>query len=173
MKNPGWNMPKRILSLEQQEKNRQRAKAWYAANKERACANVSKWQSENKEKVSEYKLRHAEANRQSINQRSSEYRKNNPDKRIVWEHARRSRKAACGGRLSLDIAERLMTLQKGCCAACRVDLAAAGKHLDHIIPLSAGGANADENMQLLCPGCNVRKGAKHPVDFMQQRGYLL
>lgn len=33
--------------------------------------------------------------------------------------------------------------------------------------------NADENVQLLCSRCNLSKGAKHPVEFMQSQGYLL
>ena len=36
-----------------------------------------------------------------------------------------------------------------------------------------GGLNADSNMQLLRAECNLQKSAKHPVDFMQSRGFLL
>lgn len=41
------------------------------------------------------------------------------------------------------------------------------------IPLWMGGANTDENMQLLRAVCNMQKSAKHPIDFMQSRGFLL
>lgn len=41
------------------------------------------------------------------------------------------------------------------------------------MPLALGGANEDWNIQLLRQRCNNQKKAKHPVDFMQSKGYLL
>ena len=38
--------------------------------------------------------------------------------------------------------------------------------IDHIRPRSKGGADVDENLQLLCPTCNGRKGNR-------SMGYLL
>lgn len=48
-----------------------------------------------------------------------------------------------------------------------------GYHVDHIQPLALGGSNDKTNLQLLCPTCNTKKSAKHPIDFMQSRGLLL
>lgn len=224
-------MARKPLTPEQAERARQRAREWYAANKDLAIANVKRWQDENPEKVSAYKAKHAEANREYNAQRAREYRANNPEKRRqavkAWAaanpervaeinaryrrrhaairaekfrsyrklnlkkvseslkrwraankdkcriHNNNRRARARGGVLSTGIVDDLMEKQRGKCACCRTDLRKAGHHIDHIMPLAKGGTNTDDNVQLLCPECNLSKHARHPVDFMQQRGFLL
>ena len=86
---------------------------------------------------------------------------------------RRNKKARVKGRgrLSWGLTKRLLVLQRGKCAACAEKMATY--HRDHIVPLALGGLNVDTNIQLLCPPCNMSKGAKPPVEFMQSRGFLL
>ena len=74
--------------------------------------------------------------------------------------------------LSVGLSAKLFKLQKGKCPCCKQPLG-DDYHLDHKMPLALGGTNTDENMQLLRSICNLQKHAKHPVDFMQERGYLL
>jgi 5-methylcytosine-specific restriction endonuclease McrA len=81
-------------------------------------------------------------------------------------------KKETGGKLSSKLAARLFVLQKGKCACCLQPLG-DDYHIDHIMPLALGGTNTDDNIQLLRAKCNLQKNAKHPVDFMQQRGFLL
>lgn len=130
---------------------------WLAANYEQHKAAASKWQAENPEK-----------RRQKV----ARWRADNPDADRIHVQNRRARKHASGGRLSLGLAEKLFKLQRGKCACCGKPL---GKdyHRDHRMPLALGGPNEDWNMQLLCAPCNLQKSAKHPIDFMQQRGFLL
>ena len=97
----------------------------------------------------------------------------NPNKRAVYEQNRRAKKRASGGKLSHGITEKLTNLQRGKCACCRSTLKDLVQHLDHIVPLALGGAHEDKNMQLLCQTCNQQKHAKHPVDFMREKGFLL
>lgn len=85
---------------------------------------------------------------------------------------RRLLKKSCGT-LSKNIDSILMALQRGKCACCKCDMTKTGSHRDHVKPLAIGGNNEDRNIQLLCPKCNHSKQAKNPVDFMQERGYLL
>jgi 5-methylcytosine-specific restriction endonuclease McrA len=68
--------------------------------------------------------------------------------------------------------ELLLKAQKWKCACCRQSVKRR-YHVDHVMPLALGGSNHPHNLQILCPDCNLRKSAKHPIDFMQQRGFLL
>jgi len=42
------------------------------------------------------------------------------------------------------------------CIAC-ADMLQPAYHIDHIIPLAAGGRNALDNLQAMCPGCHTHK----------------
>ena len=49
------------------------------------------------------------------------------------------------------------------CRNCRKDISGKGEaQLDHIVPVSNGGANEFENFQLLCRRCNLSNGGKVP-----------
>ena len=160
---------------------------YYEKNKEEIAKKTESWRSNNPEKVKKYNDKAYEKDCETIKKRSAiwainnpekiksssaKFRKDHPDLRIIWESNRRARKRASGGKLSEGITEKLFKLQKGKCACCKQKLG-DDYHLDHVMPLALGGSNTDENMQLLRSECNLKKNAKHPVDFMQSRGFLL
>lgn len=89
--------------------------------------------------------------------------------------ARKNRKVAergADGRFSAEDIERIHKAQKYRCVICRCDTRES-RHIDHIVPLASGGSNWPENLQILCPRCNIRKSNKDPVEFMQEVGFLL
>lgn len=120
------------------------------------------------EKVKAYRVANAVKKRKSDNA----WRLANPDARRRHDHNRRAKQRADGGTLSKGLSARLFKLQKGLCPCCAKPLG-ENYHLDHILPIYLGGVNADWNIQLLRQRCNNQKHAKHPVDFMQERGFLL
>ena len=77
------------------------------------------------------------------------------------------------GQISPSIVKKLMKLQEGKCINCKINLHKIGHHLDHIMPIDLGGLHADENLQLLCPTCNLRKYNKDPIVWANENGRLL
>lgn len=189
-------MTKRILSEEQKEKARQRARAWYSANRERSLEKNREWRAANAEQHRQNARDYYNANREAcIETRKAYYANNkekmaewhkqyeaeNKEKRKTWRIANRERKKEIEnnrrlkmqGNLPKGIVQKLMQLQKGLCINCKSDLKEVGHHLDHIEPISKGGKNIESNVQLLCPPCNLKKRNKDPVAWAQENGRLL
>ncbi len=127
---------------------------------------MSAWKSKNRDKVKAYNAAYGAAHREE----AKAWRRANKNVDRVHKQNRRHRER--GGNLSAGIALKLFKLQRGKCACCG-ELLGDDYQLDHIMPIALGGKNVDSNMQLLRKVCNLQKHAKHPIDFMQERGLLL
>lgn len=154
------------------EEIKKRHAAYYIANREKAMAySVAKY-TENPEKARNYSAAYRAANREQVLAANAAWAAANPEIRRIHHHNRRARIERSGGTLSKGLSAKLYKLQKGRCACCGQPLA-DDYQLDHIMPIALGGANTDDNIQLLRALCNRQKKAKHPVDFMQSRGFLI
>ena len=153
-KNPDYKTPVNPLQAEKQ-------KAWVEKNKEAYRQYQKNWAQNNKEKVAKYIKTYAQKHKDKMREKSQRNKS-----------ARKARKLGVGGKLSKDIKKKLWELQSGKCACCSKKLT-SDAHIDHIMPLALGGKNVDCNTQLLLPKCNMRKNAKHPIDYMRQKGFLL
>ncbi len=143
-----------------------------AANKEKVMARRAKWSKANRSRISAKNAEWHAANAERRNADNAKRRIENHLAYRIYKHARRAREASAEGRLSPGLHDRLMKAQRGKCVCCGKPLG-TDYHLDHIMPLALGGSNTDDNIQLLRAKCNLQKNAKHPVDFMRQRGFLL
>lgn len=83
-----------------------------------------------------------------------------------------ARRAKANAKFTTGFIDWLGNKQKWKCACCRISIKTR-RHIDHITPLKKGGAHERQNIQLLCPPCNMRKQAKDPITFMQEMGFLL
>lgn len=111
-----------------------------------------------------------------------EWSKNNPDKSKSCQKASKNRRRAlernAEGCHSPEDIRRIYSLQNGKCAYCKRELDYIYQ-LDHIVPLSKGGSNYPNNIQLLCDtidgslSCNQKKRDKDPIVFAQSLGLLL
>ena len=54
--------------------------------------------------------------------------------------------------------ERLYGRQGGYCNGCQIHFIPRNLAVDHIVPQSKGGGHHIDNLQLLCPACNSKKG---------------
>lgn len=85
----------------------------------------------------------------------------------------RARKRHAEGRYTAADIERIAAAQRRRCAYCPKRLRKGSYHIDHIVPLIAGGTNFSRNLQLTCVSCNTRKGGQDPLDFARRLGQLL
>jgi 5-methylcytosine-specific restriction endonuclease McrA len=154
------------------EKVRQSKTKHYLANKQKVIDRAKQWAHENKEKEI---LRHRVyriKNAKKCSDYSKMWNRKNKDLKRIYTQNRRAKERENGGDLSPGLENKLFELQKGKCACCRKPLG-GNFQLDHIMPIALGGKNEDSNIQLLTSRCNKQKHAKHPVDFMQSKGFLL
>jgi hypothetical protein len=154
------------------DKARASTAAWYAANAEKARATAKAWRDANPDKIRAKGAAWRKANPERCKALGAAWEKANPESRRIIYLNRRARKLAVGGKLSVGLADKLFKQQKGKCPCCRKPLG-DNYHRDHKTPLALGGANEDWNIQLLCAPCNLSKGKKHPIDFMQSKGFLI
>ncbi len=127
-------------------------KARYEANKPAALAKNREWRERNLEK-------HRDLCRS--------WARENPGEMRAIVARRRARVLGADGSYRREDIDRLRTEQGGLCVACRGDLEQLGYNVDHIHPLSRGGSNNPDNLQLLCPTCNRSKGSKLMAEWLQ------
>lgn len=150
------------------ENNKGKAAEYRNKNKEIIAARKKIYYNANKERLAAYRK---ENNERRANH-NRKYRESDPLRYRRYLHIRRTRLAAINENYESGYIKILFKLQRGKCAICRC-LIKSGYHVDHIQPISKGGTNGKDNIQLLCPTCNLTKNASDPIDFMQSRGFLL
>lgn len=92
-------------------------------------------------------------------------------KRAEWQRCREQAKRSGSKPVSRHAIIKIHKMQKEKCANCGNKV--VDYHVDHIEPISRGGSNDIENLQILCPQCNLKKGAKDPLEWARMNGRLL
>jgi 5-methylcytosine-specific restriction endonuclease McrA len=139
------------------------------------------WREKNRdllrERDLEYSRKWREANREKtrahIRASMRKYRAANPEKGRIYKQYRRAKKAGNGGVHTSEDIRNLLIVQNGRCAGCaRKFTKLLCYSVDHVIPLSKGGTNSADNIQLLCVSCNSSKCAMSPEQWAQRIGRL-
>lgn len=156
------------------------ARAYYAANRNKMIAQAQAWRASNQAKdAANYKAWYT-ANRTKIIAQVRVYQAARPDvvaacrkaylsspAKTAKRHRRRAAKKGNGGSHTSLEWRLLVAHYGGKCLKCgRGDILIT---VDHIRPISMGGANSIENIQPLCLSCNSGKGATH-IDYRPDAG---
>ena len=111
--------------------------------------------------------RYFQSNKEACLQRASTWAKANPESgRSAVRNRRALLRGAEGSHSRQDIF-RIGREQDWKCAGCSIAIDGSFQ-ADHVEPLSRGGSNSVENIQLLCQPCNARKSAKPLLVFMAE-----
>jgi 5-methylcytosine-specific restriction endonuclease McrA len=147
---------------------RRKNSEWAKENRDKVNAKSRRWNAANADAKRKTNAAYREVNKLDINARRKAKRDANlAEARALYAAKNASRRHATG-KLSKGIVVKLMISQRWRCACC---LEPFGKayHIDHIVPLSRGGTNTDENVQLLLPTCNLQKSTKTFEEFVATR----
>jgi 5-methylcytosine-specific restriction endonuclease McrA len=167
-----WNAYMRARRAANPDAIRAYERAYYAANREKIAARSKAYGDADRTKRLATLNKWKAANRDHVNELSRSWKARNPEKRRTTDRNFRAKRASAEGKHTATDIKRIRETQRDCCAYCRKRLGGCGQ-VDHIIPLSRGGTNWPNNLQLTCASCNVRKYAKRPEEFAREKGLLL
>lgn len=141
--------------------------AWRRANPDRSRAIGARWLRANPD----YLRRYWDLNRATLQARQRRYEADNVDRVRAWKRDRQNRRRAILAAVTVEPikSSEVYERDRWICGICWAPVDPSVRHpdpaspsLDHVIPLSRGGAHALSNVQLAHLHCNIAKGASLP-----------
>lgn len=154
----------RLQHLRDPEAHRRRARAWFQANKDRCRENKRRWEASRPPESREERNRRQRERyrcdpefRERVLARSRARLLENPD----YGRAKTARRRAMlrGRPAEFINPQHIYERDGGKCHICHRRVSRGDFHIDHLIPVSQGGANVASNVALAHPFCNVSRGA--------------
>lgn len=139
-------------------------------HRERAKAVTKEWAEQNHDRMLAHSRASKARNREAVNAKArARYLANQEKERARAAKQNADRQQAVGRFTAEDILT-LLEQQGYRCAAphCRIDVL-RDFHCDHILPLSRGGTNWPDNIQILCPACNLSKNDRTMEEWLAVR----
>ncbi|QWT30007.1 HNH endonuclease [Streptomyces phage TunaTartare] len=131
----------------------------------KSCKSIKykEWREKNAERDKERQAQWKRDNRERLNAWQREWTAANPDKVTIINRRKRGvRKSFSSDKMPSNAFELLVEVYGKLCLKCGVTEKLT---IDHIVPLSLGGDNQFENLQILCHSCNSSKQNRSCADY--------
>lgn len=136
----------------------ERGQRHYQNNKERHLEQSRRWHESNPEKVRRSQRDYYYRNKETRLENRRRWARQNPDKVAQQNETRRAREAGVAVE-EIDY-KRIYIRDHDICYLCGGKVKKSERHLDHVIPLSRGGAHSEDNIRVTHARCNLKKGTK-------------
>lgn len=174
----GHYSPRLVSNCYCRECGYQKNRDWYAANLEeqrkRGRDLQKRLRKEDPERLNQRQRDRRMANRERelslLREQSRRWRENNRDRsRMIVKSASHRRRAVTRQGMSSSDQRDWEDRQEKVCFYCDADVS-QGYEVDHILPLSKGGAHEASNLVIACRTCNAKKSNRDPDEFLD--GFL-
>lgn len=132
---------------------------WRAKNAEKKKAGDAAWVARNRERKRAVDAAYRKRNRARIDAQIEAWRKANPERfKDIQRNAKARRRLAEDEQRTGTVRFRdILQRDLGVCGICNAQILDNRIELDHVVPLSLGGAHGPENVQIAHAACNRRK----------------
>ena len=138
-------------------------KEYYDSHREQAAAKCKQYYENNRDKRAAYNKLWRDENPRKNAAIKKRWAQSHPEKCADYKHIRRARKVAATIE-DFDIRE-IWERDDEVCTYCG---ATENLSIDHIVPLSGGGAHSPDNLCIACKSCNSSKGAKTLAEWQKE-----
>lgn len=150
------------------ERNLLRSKEWNKDHKKEIRLHTVEWRKTHKNEHLLHNAKYRGLHRKQLRSYSAKYRKTHLSQYNAWQNARRALVigATIGNLAEIkEIYRKTKEDSRIRCYLCGKLIPKGHRHVDHIVPLSRGGAHRPSNLAAACDECNRSKNAKLPKEI--------